>query len=116
MLLNNIAEFYSNKFHSWNEIKNEFDVKYLEKPEFIIYADYIKEHYSGDATVVYYNNESYYLVKGSHCSCYGLENQWKPERYTYEEIFEIFRRYKNDIVLYLLKQFKESKESKKYVH
>jgi len=47
----------------------------------IVFAVYANENYEGNAIVVYYDNrdDQYYEVNGSHCSCYGLENQWTPE-------------------------------------
>lgn len=37
-------------------------------------------------------NNKYYEVNASHCSCYGLEGQWKPEETTF------------DVLLYRLKE------------
>jgi hypothetical protein len=44
----------------------------------ICYAFYEYEDYSGDAFVIYYRKSTrkYYEAHGSHCSCYGLEDQW----------------------------------------
>lgn len=35
--------------------------------------------YDGQSFVVYEKDGVLYEVNGSHCSCYGLEGQWKPE-------------------------------------
>jgi hypothetical protein len=35
--------------------------------------------YEGQALVVYRMGDKLYEVNGSHCSCYGLEDQWEPE-------------------------------------
>lgn len=47
----------------------------------ILYADYTYEDYNGDAYVLGYNKETnkFFEVHGSHCSCYGLEDQWDEE-------------------------------------
>lgn len=53
----------------------------------ILYADYTYGDYSGDAFILFHKkddqgNLKLYEVNGSHCSCYGLENQWQPEETT----------------------------------
>lgn len=47
----------------------------------ILYADYTYEDYSGDAYVLGFDKEQnkFFEVHGSHCSCYALEGQWDPE-------------------------------------
>lgn len=52
----------------------------------ILFASYGYENYSGDAWVLYEQNGKLYEVDGSHCSCYGLENQWSPEEVTLPEL------------------------------
>jgi hypothetical protein len=78
--------------NDWNdsdtqEILNDFraDKGYNEIVE-ILLASYTYENYSGSAYVLYRNlrNNELYEVCGSHCSCYGLEEQWEPELVTLE--------------------------------
>jgi len=45
----------------------------------ILFAAYGQEGYDGAALVVYERDGKLYEVNGSHCSCYGLEDQWQPE-------------------------------------
>lgn len=45
----------------------------------IIYAAYDTPAYEGYAHVIFISNGKIYEVNGSHCSCYGLEGQWRPE-------------------------------------
>ncbi len=47
----------------------------------ILYADYETPDYEGYATVIYYRKSTrkYYEAYGSHCSCYGLEDQWERD-------------------------------------
>ncbi|USV41034.1 hypothetical protein [Xanthomonas phage BUDD] len=53
----------------------------------IILAYYNYEDYSGEAFVLFRRFDGkYYEVNASHCSCYGLENQWEPEPTTLEAI------------------------------
>jgi len=47
----------------------------------ILYANYDNADYDGSAEVVYYrkSTKKYYEAYGSHCSCYGLEDQWEGD-------------------------------------
>lgn len=45
----------------------------------VLLASYSNANYSGDAFVLFRKDGKLYEVNGSHCSCYGLENQWDPE-------------------------------------
>lgn len=45
----------------------------------MIYGYYTYEDYSGDAFVLFQRDGKLWEVNGSHCSCYGLEDQWGPE-------------------------------------
>ena len=44
-----------------------------------IYACYDTPPYEGYAHVIFVRDGVLYEVNGSHCSCNGLENCWKPE-------------------------------------
>ena len=45
----------------------------------ILYACYEPGDYSGSVHVIFRKEGKMYEVNGSHCSCYGLEDQWVPE-------------------------------------
>lgn len=45
----------------------------------ILLASYNIGGYEGDAFVLFRKDGKLYEVNGSHCSCYGLEGQWRPE-------------------------------------
>lgn len=71
--------------HDWKEtglegMKGDFSISdtELEGAE-ILLASYTDENYSGDAFVLFRRDGKLYEVNGSHCSCFGLENQWEPE-------------------------------------
>ena len=49
----------------------------------ILFASYGGDAYDGDAVVIYERDGTLYEVHGSHCSCYGLEDQWEPEATTW---------------------------------
>lgn len=44
----------------------------------ILFAYYFEESYSGSAYVLFEQDGKLYEVAASHCSCYGLEDQWSP--------------------------------------
>lgn len=51
----------------------------------VLFAAYELD-YEGQALVVFRRNRKLYEVNGSHCSCYGLEDQWTPEETTVEAL------------------------------
>ena len=52
----------------------------------ILFATYTYEDYSGFAYVLFQRDGKLYEVVASHCSCYGLEEQWEPEETTVEAV------------------------------
>lgn len=76
--------------YNWSEKKDlaydfAIDVTTLDGCE-VILAAYEYEDYSGTAYVLYSKEGKLYEAHGSHCSCYGLEEQWKPEETSYEDL------------------------------
>ncbi len=55
----------------------------------ILLAYYDYSNYSGEAFVLYKNRNDgkLYEVNASHCSCFGLEKQWKPEETSVEALY-----------------------------
>lgn len=51
-----------------------------------LYASYEIEGYDGSAGVIFLKGGRLFLVTGSHCSCYGLEDQWDPTEITLAEL------------------------------
>lgn len=72
--------YYLNNFENQRDVENEFGLTegYLDDCD-IFLADYTYESYSGSAFVLFRKEGKLYEVHGSHCSCYGLENQFDPE-------------------------------------
>lgn len=58
----------------------------------VLVADYTYEDYSGSAFVLFEQGGVLYENHGSHCSCYGLEDQWQPERVQVEEMRRRYTR------------------------
>lgn len=52
----------------------------------ILFASYEQANYSGDAWVLYEKDGKLFEVNGSHCSCYGLEGQWREEEVLLKEL------------------------------
>lgn len=53
----------------------------------ILCACYCDEDWSGSAFVLFERDGILYEANGSHCSCYGLEDQWEPEETTWLELY-----------------------------
>lgn len=81
---------YEEGFSDWEHVVSEFAPSYGRwgegrnkaalgsEPEYI-YARYLYESYDGSADVIFYRDGKWFYNGGSHCSCYGLEDQWEPE-------------------------------------
>lgn len=52
----------------------------------ILFASYGTDNYTGDAFVLFEQDDKLYEVNGSHCSCYGLEGQFEPEETALEAL------------------------------
>lgn len=63
----------------------QIDEKELEGCRVLV-AMYDQGNYEGTAFVLYAKGDALYEVHGSHCSCYGLEEQWEPEETTQEAL------------------------------
>ncbi len=93
-----MENIYQGNFTSWNDVVERFfdysadQIKLNPEPEQVFMASYDGCGYDGDAVVAYRIGEKYYWVEGSHCSCYGLEGQWKPEEYDKETFLGMLDR------------------------
>jgi len=52
----------------------------------MLIAVYETPSYEGYAFVLFERNGQLFEVHGSHCSCYGLEDQWTPEATSWEAL------------------------------
>ena len=79
--------------HDWTEtqlagLESDFNLQgtELDGAE-ILLASYTYEDYSGSAYVLFRKDGKLWEVYGSHCSCYGLEeDQWEPEETNLENL------------------------------
>ena len=72
-------------FDDWADVQERFSMNDPE-PQAVIWAEYDNGGYDGQAYVFYYNEGKFWYNEGSHCSCYGLEDQWDPEEYSLETL------------------------------
>jgi hypothetical protein len=76
---------YNGLFTCKEDIANEFGLTdHYINSIIIIYCYYDMCGYEGDAFVVFMENGELFEVNGGHCSCYGLEGQWKPTTTSFE--------------------------------
>lgn len=71
-------------FRNEKEICDEFAVDGI--PGVLIFACYEQQYERGEAEILYVSNGKWFHVAGSHCSCYGLEDQFEPEEMPFEAI------------------------------
>lgn len=69
--------FLGNEWKERKHVYNNFRIN--DGGEELLIAYYNIEGYDGTAYVLYRQDGKLYEVFGSHCSCYGLEEQWEPE-------------------------------------
>jgi hypothetical protein len=79
-----MQSIYEGSFEDRNSVFSSFGQE--DQGENIIYASYELGNYEGQAFVLYEKDGRYYEVHGSHCSCYGLEDQWEPEEVPLEAL------------------------------
>lgn len=74
-------EIFNGCFECVEDIIGDFDIEASELDGVeILYAEYECPPYEGYAWVLFVKDGELYEVSGSHCSCMGLEGQWKPMR------------------------------------
>lgn len=86
-----VMDVYDGDFESWADVCRYFE-EAIAEPDEVLLAMYNIDGYEGSADVIYRQADRYYWVHGSHCSCYGLEDQWSPEEYSAELLIEALRR------------------------
>lgn len=69
-----------------DEILDDFEFKGDRSEIEILFASYTYESYHGEAFLIVKKENKLYEVNASHCSCYGLENQFELEETTIEQL------------------------------
>lgn len=65
---------------------SDSDKEKLPEDITILFARHLEEYYDSSAIVIFRKNSELYEVHGSHCSCYGFEEQWCPEPLVLKEL------------------------------
>jgi hypothetical protein len=74
---------YFGEFASKDDMVREFQLTPADVEGWdVLFALYDAQDYEGEAWVLLRHEGELYTVHGSHCSCMGLEDQWKPEAET----------------------------------
>lgn len=81
-------KYYINDWEnsSKDEILNDFDFKGDRSKIKILFASYTYESYQSEAFLIVEKENKLYEVNASHCSCYGLENQFELEETSIEQL------------------------------
>lgn len=89
-----MEQVYFGEFGSWQDVMEQFQVPEQDRPvpDQVIFASYDCPPYEGYANVIYRIGDRYFWAYGSHCSCFGLEDQWAPEEYSREQLIEVVQR------------------------
>lgn len=83
-------EVYSG-FDNWKDVQEQYE--HTEKePDEVFYAEYDGGGYEGWSFIVFRNGEDYFLEESAHCSCYGLEHSWDPEKYDKETLIAVLEK------------------------
>jgi hypothetical protein len=78
---------YIQGFDSEEDIFSQFKIDEHDRQGIkILLANYDTPDYSGYAFILFEHNGELYEVNASHCSCYGLEGQWEPEKVSVSEL------------------------------
>lgn len=96
---------YHNRFRSWADVCENFGIDEPEPDR--VFAVYDTPSYEGYATVVFRRGRQWFHASGSHCSCYGLEGQWKPEPFLPRDQFAALKQGKNLIDSYAMRGAEE---------
>ena len=93
---------FHNDFSSVEDVISKYGINQSElEGATIIHADYTYEYYDGSSYVLFHKGGKFHEVYGSHCSCYGLEDQWDPEEVKVADLLARPDSYnfKSDLVL-----------------
>lgn len=87
---------YFGQFNNTADVCKEFQINGVDGV--IVFAAYDIDGYEGSAEVIFVKEGHLYQVSGSHCSCYGLEDQWKPEEMPIEALRHVVENGKYGIL------------------
>lgn len=95
-----LKEVYQEHFSCWEDVVREFTgcrwdnesaakaIQENPEPQEVFLARYDHGGYDGSAIVIWRQGRKYFLLRGSHCSCYGLEETgFDPEEFSSKSLF-----------------------------
>ncbi len=113
---NSMREDWFDSYSHWNEEKQQYEAEPIPETfpseDKILFASYGGGSYDGDAFVLFEENGKLYEVHGSHCSCYGLEGQWKPEETSIEALRKKDRKTEENHYWYFLSDHDDAASEK----
>ncbi len=77
---------YLEGFENKEDVIQEFCVPQDQQDFDVLICWYDVGNWEGSAFVLFEQDGKLYEVYGSHCSCYGLEDQWSPEETSLEAL------------------------------
>lgn len=82
-----MSKQYVENFESLGDVIRAYEAPADALKGAVVYlAWYGYGSYDGRSLVIFKKNKKLYEVNGSHCSCYGLEGQWRPEETSWEAL------------------------------
>ena len=76
--------------NTWGSVCSQFQIS-MPEPRFV-FAAYETPNYEGYATVITSEDgQTFDLVEGSHCSCYGLEGQYETTEHAADEVLHMIK-------------------------
>lgn len=79
-------------FEDWDDVLRTYNAPEGFENALPLLAEYTQESYDGWSAVMFIHQNKLYTVQGSHCSCYGLEDQWDPELIEWDIAVEFLKR------------------------
>lgn len=100
---------YKGEFSEWKNVAQNFGGNCPKVEPRFVFAEYEEPDYEGYATVITSaDGRKFSVVEGSHCSCYGLEDQWESTEHNETEIkkmmeatYGFFHRNREDLTKWL---------------
>lgn len=111
-----MSKIYKDNWSSWADVCKDFGADYntplAEAEPDAVFAAYETPGYEGDAFVAFRRGEHLFMVEGGHCSCYGLEEQWRPDpmpqaalaRMVNDSSYGVMARYRDELAAWLAEQ------------
>ena len=105
-----MGNVFNDEFCDADDVFGNFNVNDSDRVGVnIIFASYTYEAYEGFAVVIFERGGKLYEVYGSHCSCYGLEDQWEPEEIDIDIYGDVLNKRGDSKILEAFTKYLESR-------